>query len=128
MSIVRYMSLWIPYYLSLLLWLTFTKKMKAMNGEVTCPICIIKQYQHVGSELSFISDRLTSTKDHYIHQIIHQIIPNTIHHFRIKEFESFLNPTMRYDPSNMDQYESPNDLPFALECLGKMSKSCSKES
>ena len=90
--------------------------MKAMNKEVTCcPICIIKHPQHVGSESFFISDRCTSTKDHCIHQALHhQIIPNTIHHFRIKEFESSLNPTMSFIPSNMDQYPSATTWPSTI--------------
>jgi len=41
------------------------QKMKAMNREVTCPICIITQYQHFGSEPSFIFSQFTSTVDDY---------------------------------------------------------------
>ena len=55
-----------------------------------CPICIIKQQTNFGSDLFFISDRFVSTKGDYIHQIIdHQLIPNTIYHFRIEDFDSF---------------------------------------
>jgi len=62
--------------------------MKRLGIVNCCPICIITQ-QHVGSELSFIFSRFTSTMDHYIHQTLHhQIIPNTFHHFQIDQFET----------------------------------------
>jgi len=73
------------------LWRTACEKM----CHVCCPICVIKPQQHFGSELTFIFNRFTSTKStkgDYIHQVIHhQIIPSTIHHFRIEQFESTID-------------------------------------
>ena len=58
-----------------------------MAVEVACPICIIKPHQqHLGSELSSIFSQGRSIMDYEcsFHQILHhQIIPNTIRHFRI---------------------------------------------
>ena len=69
-----------------------------MNREVTCcPICIIKQHQHFGSELSFIFNHYTSTLDDYIHQTHHhQIIPNSIYYFRIEQFETVSLPSLSF--------------------------------
>ena len=72
------------------------KKIKRQHEMTCCPICIIKQQQtNIGNELSLFFNHFTSTLDHYIHQMLHhQIIPNTIHHFRIEQFNHEYFPSL----------------------------------
>ena len=85
--------------------------------DVCCSICIIKQQTTFGSELSFITfSHFTSTLGHCIHQVLHQIAPNTIHHFRIEQFES-----TRWNRSLRVHYTSHHNI-LITDCDTKLGR------
>ena len=88
------------------LWTYFDPSQKNwMTVVKCCPICIIKQHEHFGNELSFIFSHSISIMDNYIHQMLHhQIILNSMHHFRIEQFKC-IQGTVSCPIINISEYE-----------------------
>ena len=88
-----------------------------MKEVFCCPICMIKRQEHFGGELSFNMDHFTSTMDHYIHQIVHHpFIPNTIHLFRIKQFEApLMHPERLSTDLNQINFYPVLSHPFLMD-------------